>query len=403
MCIERGPISDTNQFSAAAPMAGYLFQCRLALLIGLRMMRKKPNGQISIEKFDDIAFENDNFKECLIQAKHHVKAKSLDDISVDLWKTFRIWIARFNQGFLESADVQYFLITTAEAAAGSAMECLRPGANDDKIAKAHELLSIAAKNSKNQQSEKGRAAYLNLSDAEAKSFLSQVEVCDQHSNLIDVIDEVEMELIAISQKHKSTIAQYLEGWWLGVVGKCLVSEDNPSIPIQNIIIKANEIGDMFKGDNLPVDDPESLGVKSYSIEDEEHTFVKQMRAINLNETAVKRGVQDFYRASAQRSKWLRENLLLDGESPRYDAALKDKFERKYDESFAIEGPSGEEGNALFGRKLCHWASQQQVQFRNVVETWITAGSFHGLADRKEIGWHPNYLEIFSLQKETEDA
>lgn len=233
--------------------------------------------------------------------------------------------------------------------------------------------------------------------------MSQVEVFDLHSNLIDVTDEIEMELIAISQKHKSTIAQYLEGWWLGAVGKCLLSEKNLNIPVQNIIIKANEIGDMFKGDNLPVDDPTTLGAKDYSIEDEGHVFVKQMRAVNLNDTVIRRGVRDFYRASAQRSKWLRESLLLDGESPRYDATLKDKFERKFDESIALDNPSDDESRAIFGRKICLWAAQEQVQFRNVVETWITAGSFHGLADRSEIGWHPHFVDMFDTKQGEEDA
>ena len=396
-------MTNSDQFSAAAPMAGYLFQCRLALLLGLRMMRKSPNGHISIEKFDDIAFENDNIPECLIQAKHHVSPKSLDDLSVDLWKTVRVWLSGFNQGVLQSASTRYILLTTAEAKLGSAMECLRPGADEDHIETAHKLLTAAAKKSTNKTSEKGREAYLKLSDAEAEAFLRQIEVCDLHSNLIDVTDEIEMELIAISQKHKSTIAQYLEGWWLGAVGNCLVNELEPSIPVQNIIIKANEIGDKFKGDSLPVDDPTKLGAKDYSIEDEDHVFVKQMRAVNLPDTVIRRGVRDFYRASAQRSKWLRESLLLDGESPRYDATLKDKFERKYDASLATEPPASDEDNALFGRKLCLWAAQQQVQFRNVVETWITAGSFQGLADRSEIGWHPDYTEMFDPKKGDEDA
>jgi hypothetical protein len=53
--------------------------------------------------------------------------------------------------------------------------------------------------------------------------------------------------------------------------------------------------------------------------------------------------------------------------------------------------------------LCHWASQQEVQFRNVVETWITAGSFHSLSDRLEIGWHPDYLSLLSVPAVSEDA
>lgn len=384
-------------------MAGYLFQSRLALLRGLQLLKKKPNGQISIEKFDDVAFDNDDIVECLMQAKHHVVAKSLSDTSVDLWKTLRIWIDQFKQGVLSASDLRFNLITTATAQPGTAMELLRPGASEASVKEAVTHLRKAASDSTNKASELGRASFLTLSDDEAETLLQRIDVLDRHPNLIDVMDEIEGELILLSPNHASAIASYLEGWWLGIVGKCLVNDGSAVVPVQNIIVKASEIGNMFKGDGLPVDDPEALGAKEYSADDETSVFVKQMRAINLNERAIHRGVQDFYRASAQRSKWARENLLLDGEASKYDTDLRDRFERKFDADIEAVTTGDEAGEAKFGRQMCSWASQQEVQFRNVVETWITAGSFHGLSDRLEIGWHPNYLTLLSKEKEAEDA
>ena len=73
-------------------MAGYLFQCRLALLHALELTRRKPEAVVSIEKFDDIAFETENHADCLVQAKHHVVPKPLGDMSEDVWKTLLIWM-----------------------------------------------------------------------------------------------------------------------------------------------------------------------------------------------------------------------------------------------------------------------------------------------------------------------
>ncbi|MDF2372537.1 MAG: hypothetical protein P1V21_17265 [Rhizobiaceae bacterium] len=392
-----------DKYNASPSMAGYIFQCRIALLFGLRMLKKKPNGQISIEKFDDVAFDTDDVADCLIQAKHHITPKSLNDASVDIWKTMRIWIEQFKQGALTASDLRFNLITTSTASPGSAMELLRPGAGTAAIVEACKLLRQAAMDSCNKDSLFGRTAYLELTDEEAEALLGRIDVLDHHPNLIDVMEEIEGELILLSPNHVSSVAQYLEGWWLGVVGKCLVTEGSASIPVQHIIIKASEIGNMFKGDGLPVDDPDTLGAKEYTVDDESATFVRQMRAVKLNEPAIHRGVQDFYRAAAQRSKWARENLLLDGEASKYDSGLRDRFERKFDAD--IEGVISwdEENTAKFGRQMCHWASQQEVQFRNVVETWITAGSFHSLSDRLEIGWHPDYLDLLSAPAVTEDA
>lgn len=367
------------------------------------MTSKKPNGQISIEKFDDISFDNDDIAECLMQSKHQIVPKSLNDKSVDVWNTFRIWIDQFKEGILSAADIRYMLITTATAAEGSAMSYLRSGATSESRDKAKLLLSEAAKSSTNQKSVAGREAFLALNDDEIDAFLSRVEIIDHHSNLIDVMTEIEGMLIMLSPNHASTLATYIEGWWLGVVGKCLIEDGSVTIPIQNIIIKANEIGNMFKADALPIDEPSLLGVKEYSAEEEENTFVKQMRMVELSENAIRRGVQDFYRASAQRSKWARESLLLDDEASKYDAGLKDRYERKSEAECEENQATTKLEQKKLGRKLCLWASQQSFDFRNVVEIWITAGSFHGLADRMEIGWHPDFIKLLETEKVNEDA
>lgn len=75
-----------NKHGASAALTGYLFQCRCALLKGLQAIPNSPELAISIEKFDDIAFEAGEPIE-LIQTKHHISKKgSLSDSSVDLWE-----------------------------------------------------------------------------------------------------------------------------------------------------------------------------------------------------------------------------------------------------------------------------------------------------------------------------
>ena len=77
---------------ASASATGYLFQCRYALLAGLRATLDSPQLEISIEKFDDIAFEADGNAIELIQTKHHIANRgNLTDGSTDLWKTLLIW------------------------------------------------------------------------------------------------------------------------------------------------------------------------------------------------------------------------------------------------------------------------------------------------------------------------
>ncbi len=361
------------------------------------MAKKKPNGHISIEKFDDVAFEDEDYSKCLIQAKHHVSPKSLDDKSVDLWKTIRVWVDQLAQGIITLGSTKFVLITTSEAKEGSAMAHLRVGANAKDREVALSLLRQAAQKSKNQTTKTARAEFLALSDEKAKALLGQIEVLDKHSNLIDVKSEIEGEIVLIAPSHTDLAASNLEGWWLDVVGKCLVKENSATIPVQSIITKANEIGKMFGDDALPIDDPSALGAKEYTDDDEMEIFVRQMRVVGMLDRVVKRGAQDYYRAFAQRSKWARENLLLDEELGKYDSKLRDSWGRKFDAEIATSAPVDKQEKEATGRQICLWASQKSIPLRNIVETWITSGSFQGLSDRLKIGWHPDFQEIFEKE------
>ncbi|MCK5193448.1 MAG: hypothetical protein KAQ71_06540, partial [Desulfobulbaceae bacterium] len=85
---------NTDQFSAADPALGYLYQVRCALLWSLQRLKEEATFETSIETLDDVAFEANGTPTELLQTKHHKnKGANLTDASPDLWKTIRIWIA----------------------------------------------------------------------------------------------------------------------------------------------------------------------------------------------------------------------------------------------------------------------------------------------------------------------
>ena len=53
-----------------------------------------------------------------------------------------------------------------------------------------------------------------------------------------------------------------------------------------------------------------------------------MRLVAVGATAASGAVQDYYRAFTQRSKWVREDLLLDEEAEGYDKVLIDAMQRE---------------------------------------------------------------------------
>jgi len=71
-----------------------------------------------------------------------------------------------------------------------------------------------------------------------------------------------------------------------------------------------------------------------------------------------------------RDAWNRKRLALDDEIGDEDEGAKKKL----------------------GRSLNFRASLFQVPLRNRDELWLSAGSYHLLADRLLVGWHPEYAK-----------
>jgi hypothetical protein len=50
-------MQDRSQYSAAASLLGYIYQCRLALLESLKRLKSDPDIAVAIETLDDVVFE----------------------------------------------------------------------------------------------------------------------------------------------------------------------------------------------------------------------------------------------------------------------------------------------------------------------------------------------------------
>src|ERR1700733_1730956 len=147
-----------NVHDASPSATGYLFQCRYALLIGIQAIETSPNIAISIEKFDDVAFESNGDPLQLIQTKHHIaKSGSLTNASPDIWGTLFIWMKRVAEDIEEPFRTKFVLFTTAVAPQHSAAAHLRPNSRNE--AEADKQLFKTASTSKNKENANAYKSY----------------------------------------------------------------------------------------------------------------------------------------------------------------------------------------------------------------------------------------------------
>ena len=381
-----------NTHEARASAVGYLFQCRYALYAGLRAIPENPRLEISIEKLDDVAFETQGEPTELIQTKHHVgKHGSLTDASTDLWKTLLIWSKRVGQDVDAPFRTRFVLLTTAAAPDGSAASLLR--IRDRGEGEADKKLMQVATSSKNKDNASAYQAFAALPEELRHSMLQAIYVLDGSPNIIDVRDEIARELYhAAARDQIDHLVERLEGWWFEVVVKGLTGAGPNATPVLAIEQRVDELREEFKRAALPIDYKTKEPPPAVVAELDKRPFVRQLRRIQIGPHRVEWAIRDYYRASEQRSRWAREDLLINGELETYEQELVEAWQPRHAALCDELTPNCQpEKKVQLGQCLFKWVEQEaNFPLRSVRERFLTHGSYHILSNRYALGWHPDY-------------
>ncbi|RUX79777.1 hypothetical protein EN982_33970, partial [Mesorhizobium sp. M7A.F.Ca.CA.004.08.1.1] len=96
----------SSAFSAAEQGLGYIYQARFALL---KVLDLPEDGAVYIERNDDVEFVATNAGVSLASLKHKAPGDRLSDLSVDFWKSVRIWIKYYKASGMEASDARFLL------------------------------------------------------------------------------------------------------------------------------------------------------------------------------------------------------------------------------------------------------------------------------------------------------
>ncbi|CDL81229.1 ABC-three component system protein [Xenorhabdus szentirmaii] len=393
-----------NAHEASASATGYLYQCRYALLKGLEATLDSPELRISIEKFDDIAFEANGLPIHLIQTKHHkAKTGKLNDSSTDLWKTLLIWIKSATADNSGYSRTRYYLITTGSAPSNSASVLLRIESRNE--AQADALLLATAKSSNNRALQEAFNAYKHLPEEARLALLRSIYVLDDSPSITDVKQDIYRQLHrAVGREHIEIFAERLEGWWFDQVISMLSGNGMDSIPVMAIESRIDELREEFRRSSLPVDFRTSSPPLEVIAQLDSRPFVHQLRKINLGSTRIEYAIRDYYRASEQRSKWVREELLINDELKTFEQELIEAWQPRFAaQQDNLLADSDEADRVRSGRDLFTWAEQNACfPLRSLRERFLTHGSYHILANRYAVGWHPDYMQDYYDEQQGED-
>lgn len=416
-------MQNRSQYSAAASLLGYIYQCRLALLESLKRLKSDPDIAVAIETLDDVVFEKDGSPTEVIQVKHRIARKAnLTNASTDLWKTIRIWCDLFSGGLSEENSI-LCLMTTEESAENSAARHLRiEGRN---IAEAETLLLQTSQTSSNESNKEGYQKFNSLTPEQRRALLDRVYILDNCPFSKDIQTRLSEELWGhCERQHADQFLKYLEGWWLqrvvaGIDDSELTDIADKEIDSESLKRKKRKIlkitgreidaqldslREQFKSDSLPIH-PEIQSANPDVAPFVNWMFAKQLRLIALPENRIQRAAKNFYKAAEQRSQWVRESLLIDDDLDHYDDQLIEEWEIRFDQardSLPIDPTLDDQITS--GRQVFQWVeAEAQIPIRpSCQEYFLTRGSFQMLANRLRVGWHPEF-ESLMLAQSTEKS
>lgn len=382
-----------SRFSAAAPAVGYLYQVRHALFDALRRLADGSQFSVSIETLDDVVFETAGEATDLLQTKHHLERRAnLTDSSPDLWKSLRVWCeATRNDEMPEGSSL--VLITTGTAPDGTASFYLRP-CDSRNVERAVERLNSIAASSQNESLAAAYRSFRNLTPTQRHVLLERVSVLDQAPSIIDLEQAMRKEVYhAVEARFLEPFMARLEGWWFRRAVRHLANSEPPVLS-EDIAAALADLREQFKRDNLPIDDEimrASVDASGY----QKSVFVHQLQLLELTEQRIVFAIKDFFRASTQRSRWIRDDLLLVRDLERYEDRLEEEWARRFERmrEGLGDGASGHDQRDA-GRLLYLWVEDNdhlRIR-RDVVEPAIARGTYQILSDRTRVGWHVEFRE-----------
>lgn len=247
------------------------------------------------------------------------------------------------------------------------------------------------------------AAYKALLPSQRLRLLRAIRIFDSAPNILDVHDDICHEVRhAAPRAHIEVFVERLEGWWFGVVINALAT-GGKSIKVLAIDDRIDALREDFHRNSLPVDHASATPTQEIVADLDKRPFVEQLRKINIGTQRIEYAMRDYYRASEQRARWVREQLLVDGELNHYERELKEAWEPRFATMIDELPPDCDaKAKALAGASVYKWVEHEAaLPFRSVSQSFLTRGSYHILANQYIVGWHPEYL-IDSSDKDGEE-
>ncbi|QYD68280.1 hypothetical protein KZJ38_18785 [Paraburkholderia edwinii] len=377
--------------SAPGPYLGFALQ---PVRLCYYLLSSPADSSVSLEFLDDVAVHYSDGNVLLEQCKSALSHNALSDWSEDLWKTIANWFTAVESKKVDGSQATFRLYVTPPKS-GKVSSAIHDATSPDAV---HRLL----KHVKNKLSKKAEPPkcmshvqrFLDVTTSLRNQVICKTSVC---SSDVDPIQPIRALLApTVPDGSIDLICEAAIGMALARADR-LIRDGMPAL------IGVGEFRKSFHAfvqqNNMPgyltslSAVPTTADMKA--VLTSRPMFVRQLQLIDATEAQQLRAASDLMRTSGDKVRWAEAGFI-------YDDTLKDwedSLLRRHD-AFAgeVKDLHSDKPEVVRGRLIYGRCSVLEVPIGSrTVPSYFTHGAFNDLADKRELGWHPEHKVL--LDKE----
>ena len=352
---------------------------------------------VSVEKFDDVGVENGDEKTA-IQTKSALSDRNpVSDRAVDLWKTLYNWLLALKESELPLDSTLFTLVINVNKS-GNIVTWLNQ-AHDGKEAEA-----VYEKIEGEFTGEDGK--YIRQSDS-INNYIVTFLAEENKKYALYIIEKFKLVVIGEGHTNKlydefraktylpSDIQQLVFDKMLGWIDKTTALQIENGQVMQIAKIKFNKeltlTQKLVNQKKCLVElAPNPTNTEIELQQNEYKTYLRQLQIIDLDYDDQLTAINDYLKASANRTIWAVNGDINEEVLKQYYEDLQKRWKTKKN---LIEMDKAEWEEAKRGRYLYNTCQDEDIS-NGIIMTprSFKNGCYHELADQQQIGWHPDYKQ-----------
>lgn len=389
-----GKKADPTKRSANVPGQFYGYSIQITRVVA-HFLRAHEGQSVSIEHLDDVATHTD-MGDLVEQDKSGLAHNPVTDRSPELWKSLANWVRAIRDGALNH-DTR-FILYVAQGHHGALIDKIH-SANSKAAADAI-VVSIRAYFSDQENLPKAMAEHVKVvlaasDDVLARLFLS---LSLENGSGAPNDDLAAMPgMAAISEPKKKDVLKYLLGWAKMTVDKQIEQGRAAVIrwaefhkELVSAAKKFDRAENVLLANTIDVTDAEMQN------ELRDRTYIRQLDIVRCGNDDMVGAVNDYLRSVTHRTNWSENGDVIESSFREFECSL-DRAWKSQKLAVDIEQKSHSDedrGQLLYAK--CQLL-KMPLQGMEVPEFFVP-GSFHAMADRLRVGWHPRYHQVLATFK-----